>query len=138
MSLAFSPCPDSPEVPPMLLSRLGTGFSVRARLIVLSIIPVVGLVAIASAYLSSEHAVETAFGSVQQSARMAEMSRAFKDALITMQMRAKEFVAQPQPALLARFNEAHSAAVDSLKALQDLVPDTARGNLGARQSGVGA
>src|ERR1043165_4414654 len=122
---------------PMLLSRLGTGFSVRARLIVLSIIPVVGLVAIASAYLSSEHAVEAAFGSVQQSTRRAETSRAFKDALITMQMRAKEFVAQPQPALLARFNEAHSAAVDSLKARQDLVPATERENLGALQNRVG-
>ena len=60
----------------MLLSRFSTGFTVRARLIVLSIIPVVGLAAIASAYLSSEHAVEKAFGSVQQSARMAEASRA--------------------------------------------------------------
>ena len=84
----------------MLLSRFSTDLSVRARLIVLSIIPVVGLAAIAFAYLSSEHAVEKAFSSVQQSARMADASRAFKEALTTMQMRAKEFVAQPQQQFL--------------------------------------
>src|SRR2546421_13074920 len=104
----------------MLLSRFSTGFTVRARLIVLSIIPVIGLAAIGSAYLSSEHAVEKAFSSVQQSTRMADASRAFKDALATMQMRAKDFVSQPRPALIARFNEAHDAAIDSLKMLQQL------------------
>ena len=120
----------------MLLSRFSTGFTVRARLIVLSIIPVVGLAAIASAYLSSEHAVEKAFGSVQQSARMAQASRAFKDALTSMHMRAKDFVVQPQPALVARFNETHDAAIDSLKTLQQLVGEAERQNLTALQDRV--
>src|SRR5205814_197611 len=120
----------------MLLSRFSTGFTVRARLIVLSIIPVVGLAAIASAYLSSEHAVEKAFGSVQQSARMAEASRAFKDALTSMHMRAKDFVVQPQPALVARFNETHDAAIDSLKTLQQLVGEAERQNMTALQDRV--
>ena len=40
-----------------------------------------------------------AFGSVQQSSRLADASRAFKEALTTMQVRAKDFVAQPQPVL---------------------------------------
>ncbi len=61
----------------MLLSRL----SVRVRLIVLSLIPVAGFVAVGAAYVSSEHAVESAFGSVRQSSRLAEASRAFKAAL---------------------------------------------------------
>src|SRR5436309_9570645 len=113
----------------MLVSRFSTDLSVRARLIVLSIIPVVGLAAIAFAYLSSEHAVEQAFGSVQQSARMADASRAFKEALTTMQMRAKEFVAQPQPSLVSRFVDAHDAAMDSLKNLHDLVGEAERQNL---------
>src|SRR5947209_8875305 len=113
----------------MLLSRFSTDLSVRARLIVLSTIPVVGLAAIAFAYLSSEHAVEKAFSSVQQSARMADASRAFKEALTTMQMRAKEFVAQPQPALVWRFGDAHDAAIDSLKTLQELVGEAEGQNL---------
>src|SRR5436309_10592749 len=117
----------------MLVSRFSTDLSVRARLIVLSLIPVVGLAAIAFAYLSSEHAVENAFSSVQQSTRMADASRAFKDALTTMHMRAKDFVSQPQPALAARFNEAHEAAIDNLKELQGLVDQTERQNLFALQ-----
>ena len=79
----------------MRLSRLSTDLSVRTRLIVLSLIPVVGFAAIAFAYLSSERAVDAAFGSVQQSSRLADASRAFKEALTTMQVRAKDFVAQP-------------------------------------------
>jgi methyl-accepting chemotaxis protein len=121
----------------MLLSRFSTDLSVRSRLIVLSLIPVAGIAAIALAYLSSESAVEKAFGSVQQSARMADASRAFKDALTTMQMRARDFVAQPAPALVSRFNEAHDAAIDNLKTLQDLVGESERQNLIALQSRVG-
>src|SRR4051794_31249642 len=101
----------------MVFSRFSTDLSVRARLIVLSLIPVVGFAAIALAYLSSERAVDGAFGSVQQSARLADASRAFKEALTTMQMRAKEFVAQPQPGLAARFADARDAAMESLKVL---------------------
>ena len=91
----------------MLLSRLSAALSVRMRLIVLSLIPVIGFVAVGVAYVSSEHTVEAAFASVQQSSRLADASRAFKDALTTMQVRAKEFVAQPQPVLITRFGEAH-------------------------------
>ena len=113
----------------MLLSRFSTDFSVRTRLIVLSLIPVVG-------YISSERTVEAAFGSVQQSARLAEASRAFKEALTTMQVRAKEFVAQPQPALVARFADAHEAAMDSLKTIQELVSEAERQNLAGLQGRV--
>jgi len=103
--------------------------SVRMRLIVLSLIPVVGFAAVGFSYISSEHTVDAAFGSVRQSARLAESSRAFKDALITMQMRAKEYAAQPQPVLISRFGEAEEAAVESLKTLQGLVEDSEKQNL---------
>src|SRR5947209_12450870 len=131
-SISISPPPE----PLMPLSRLSADLSVRSRLIVLSLIPVVGLAAIAFAYLSSEHAVEKAFSSVQQSTRMADASRAFKEALTTMHMRAKDFVGQPQPSLVARFNEAHEVAMSSLKTLQGLVNDTERQNLIALQGRV--
>ena len=98
----------------MLLSRLSGALSVRMRLIVLSVIPVFGFVAVGVAYVSSEHTVDAAFASVQQSSRLADASRAFKDALTTMQVRAKEFVAQPQPVLVTRFGEAHAAAIANL------------------------
>src|ERR1044071_1137315 len=113
----------------MLLSRFSTDFSVRSRLIVLSLIPVAGFAAIALAYLSSERAVDAAFESVQQSSKLSEASRAFKEALTTMQVRAKDFVAQPQPGLVSRFGEAHEGAMTNLKAIRDLVSETERQNL---------
>jgi methyl-accepting chemotaxis protein len=115
----------------MLLSRFSTDLSVRTRLIVLSLIPVVGFAAIAVAYLSSERAVEMAFGSVQQSSRLAEASRAFKDSLTSMQVRAKDFVAQPQPGLIARFSDAHDAAMDSLKTIRELANESDKQTLTA-------
>jgi methyl-accepting chemotaxis protein len=115
----------------MLLSRFSTDLSVRTRLIVLSLIPVVGFAAIAFAYLSSERAVEMAFGSVQQSSRLAEASRAFKDSLTSMQVRAKDFVAQPQPGLVARFSDAYDAAMDSLKTIQELADESDKQTLTA-------
>jgi methyl-accepting chemotaxis protein len=113
----------------MLLSRFSTDVSVRSRLIVLSLIPVFGFAAIAVSYLSSEREVESAFESVQQSSRLSEASRAFKEALTTMHMRAKDFVAQPQPGLVARFGEAHESALGSLNTIGDLISEEERQNL---------
>ena len=58
--------------------------------------------------------MEAAFASVQQSSRLAEASRVFKDSLTTMQVRAKDFVAQPQRDLVSRFQDAHDAATGAL------------------------
>ena len=80
----------------MALPRFGAAFSVRTRLIVLAFVPVVGFAAISLSYVSSERAVDAAFASVQQSSRLADASRVFKESLTTMQARAKDFVAQPQ------------------------------------------
>jgi methyl-accepting chemotaxis protein len=113
----------------MLLSRLSTVLSVSTRLTVLSLVPVVGLVAIGLSYVASERTIEGAFESVHQSTRLADASRAFKDALITMQMRTKEFVAQPQPYLISRFEESHASALESLKAIQGLVDEAERQNV---------
>src|SRR5262245_51482854 len=119
-----------------MLSRLNSAVSVRARLIVLSLIPVIGFAAVVFAYLSSERAVEAAFASVQQSARLAETSRAFKDALVAMQTSAKEFVAQPQPSFASRFDQAQEAAITALKTLQDLVGESEKPTLVGLQGRV--
>jgi len=119
-----------------MLSRLTAALSVRSRLIVLSLLPVVGFAAIGLSYLSSEREVDAAFGSVEQSSRLADASRAFKEALTTMQVRARDFVAQPQPGLVSRFGDAHAAAMDSLSTVHDLVSETERQNLIALQGRV--
>ncbi len=120
----------------MLLSRFSTDLSVRTRLIVLSLIPVVGFAAIALAYISSERAVDTAFDSVQQSSRLADASRVFKESLTGMQVYAKDYVAQPQLGLVARFSDAHGSAMESLNTLQELAGATDKPTLAALQGRV--
>ena len=120
----------------MALPRFGTAFSVRIRLIVLALIPVVGFAAISLAYVSSERAVDAAFASVQQSSRLADASRVFKESLTTMQARAKDFVAQPQATLIARFQDAHEAAIGSLQTIEELSSEADKPALGALQARV--
>ncbi|MEA2928500.1 MAG: methyl-accepting chemotaxis protein, partial [Hyphomicrobiales bacterium] len=121
---------------PMLLSRLSTLLSVRTRLTLLSLVPVIGLAAIGLSYVASERTVESAFDSVHQSSRLADASREFKDALTTMQVRTKEFVAQPRSHLITRFNEGYDAATVSLQILKDLVSGDERPNLIALEGRV--
>src|ERR1041384_3732998 len=120
----------------MLLSRFSTDLSVRARLIVLSLIPVVGFAAIGFAYLSSEREVEAAFDSVQQSSRLAEASRAFKESLTSMQVNAKDYVVHPRLRLASRFAEAHESAIASLKIVQELASDADKPTLTALEGRV--
>lgn len=118
-------------LPRLAFPRIGTSLSVRKRLIVLGLVPVFGFTAIGFAYVSSEKTVEAAFGSVQQSARLADASRTFKEALTGVQIRAREFVATPQPGIAQRFAESHQSAVDSLKTIQELASEAERQNLTA-------
>ena len=121
----------------MRLPRLGTDLSVRTRLVVLSLIPVVGFAAIAFAYLSSEREVEAAFGSVRESSRLADASRSFKEALTTMQVSAKDYVAQPAPRLIARFSDSHDAAIESLKIIQEVSGEADKQTLTGLEGRVG-
>ena len=120
----------------MALPRFGAAFSVRTRLIVLAFVPVVGFAAISLSYVSSEQAVDAAFASVQQSSRLADASRVFKDSLTTMQARAKDFVAQPQATLISRFQDAHDAATGALVTIAELSSETDKQTLDALQGRV--
>ena len=120
----------------MFLSRLSTALSVRTRLTVLSLLPIVGLAAIGVSYVASERTVDAAFASVQQSSQLADASRVFKDALTTMQVRVKEFVAQPRPHLIGQFQDSHAAALASLKAIESLVDEAERQNVALLQGRV--
>jgi methyl-accepting chemotaxis protein len=71
-----------------LSSRLGSLLrrplyliSVRARIVALAFIPVIGFAIIGLAYLAGEQEVEAAFGSVKTSGALASASRDFKGAI---------------------------------------------------------
>jgi methyl-accepting chemotaxis protein len=96
------------------LSRLLATFSVRTRIIVLALVPVVGFIANGLTYISGEADVGTAFKIVHRSGTLADASRDFKSAVSTMRITVKDFTASPSNDLVANFEQAHALALQSL------------------------
>lgn len=96
------------------LTRLLTAFSVRTRIIVLAVIPVVGFLGNGLTYLSGEGEVATAFQTVNRSGALADASRDFKSAVSTMRIIVKDFSVTPSDNLVVGFEQAHAIALHSL------------------------
>ena len=102
-------------------ARLSSLMSVRARVAVLALIPVFGFLANGVSQLTNERQVEGAFATFRDSAKLAEASREFKGALVTMRMTASEFSQKPSHDIASLFKEAQQTAVDSLNVITPLV-----------------
>ena len=103
------------------LAHMLTSFSVRTRIIVLALIPVVGFLANGLTYLAGEGEVDTAFQTVQRSAGLADASRDFKNAVSTMQIAVKDFSAAPSSDLVATFDRAYYLALQSLDTIAEVI-----------------
>jgi methyl-accepting chemotaxis protein len=106
--------------------RLISGVSVRARIIALSLIPILGFVANGIAYMSGKTEVDAAFASAQQAGGLAGTSREFKFALISMRMSAKEFATQPSYDLVRMFEVSHEAALRGLDLIETTSNDVSQ------------
>jgi methyl-accepting chemotaxis protein len=100
------------------LSRRFKGMSVRAKIILLAIIPVVGLGVIGAAYLSGERAVDEAFRAVRNSSVLTSASGDFRVALVDMRVIAQVFAQRPTRALVEEFAAANKAARASLDVIE--------------------
>src|SRR6202142_600602 len=96
------------------VSRLLTSISVRTRIVVLALIPVVGFLANGLTYFSGEGDVGTAFETVKHSVGLADTSRDFKSAVAAMRIIVKDFSANPSDNLVVSFEQVHSVALQSL------------------------
>ncbi len=96
------------------LDRLLTSISVRTRIVVLALIPVVGFLANGLTYVSGEGDVGAAFDTVKHSTALADASRDFKSAIAAMQITVKDFGANPSSNLVLNFEQAHGLALKSL------------------------
>jgi methyl-accepting chemotaxis protein len=101
-------------IPLNRLSRMLTSISVRARIVVLALIPVLGFVTNGLTYISGESDVGTAFDTFKHSAKLADASRDFKNAISAVRIIVKDFTANPSDNLVVSFDEAHARAVHSL------------------------
>ncbi|HZT27043.1 MAG TPA: HAMP domain-containing methyl-accepting chemotaxis protein [Pseudolabrys sp.] len=88
--------------------------SVRTRIIVLAMVPVVGFLANGLTYLSGEHDVGAAFKTVSQSRELADASRDFKIAVAAMRIAAKDFTVTPHGTLVEAFESSQNDATKNL------------------------
>ena len=98
-------------------TRLVSQVSVRTRVIVIAIIPVLGFLANGIAFMTAQSEVAAAFRSAHESAAVAEASREFKLALTAMRMSAREFAAHPSYDDVTAFAGAHDNAIQFLEAM---------------------
>ena len=111
------------------LNRLLTSISVRTRIIVLALIPVVGFLANGLTYVSGEGDVGRAFETVQHSTALADASRDFKSAVAAMQITVKDFGANPSDNLVVNFEQQHALALQSLDNIAASIDRRHAGNI---------
>jgi methyl-accepting chemotaxis protein len=70
--------------------------SVRARIVAIALIPVVGFLANGIAFTSGAADVEAAFSSVKRAARLSDAAHDFKASLASMRLTVRDF-ASPMP-----------------------------------------
>src|SRR5438128_9149509 len=95
----------------MSLFHFATALSIRTRIGALALIPVAGIFAISIAYTSGEIEVEGAFDNVKQAVELADNSRTFRSAVVSMRSTARNFVAGPQSTYLKSFEDSRATAL---------------------------
>jgi methyl-accepting chemotaxis protein len=87
--------------------------SVRTRIIGLALVPVVGFLANGIAFTAGQSGVTDAFANVGTAAALADASREFKLALASMQIAAKDYVAQPSDERARAFAAAQTLTISN-------------------------
>jgi len=102
----------------MFISHLFSRLSVRARIVVLGVIPVVGFLANGMAYLTGDAEVGRAFEAVHRNTEVADASRDLKTGLLVMRAATTDFVARPSDAEAKNFDEGQAMAMQCLDRIQ--------------------
>src|SRR3972149_5817083 len=103
-----------------------SALSVRARIIAIAVVPVVGFLANGIAFPSGEAEVDAAFTSVKRAAVLSDTANDFKAALATMRLTVRDFASKPETTLVSAFDESRQLATDSLDAIEGSLTDKER------------
>jgi methyl-accepting chemotaxis protein len=106
--------------------RFITGISVRARIIVLAAIPVIGFLANGIAYTAGEREVEQAFRTADRAADLAEISREFRGMLIQMRVRTRDFALRSSEELIQAFDTAYDGALRTFRIIEAAIDTPTR------------
>src|ERR1700733_142922 len=102
----------------MFFANIFSRLSVRARIVVLGVIPVVGFLANGIAFLTGDTAVESAFNTVHRNTEVADASRDLKAGLLAMRAATSDFVAHPSDAEVKNFDDGQAMAMACLDRIQ--------------------
>ena len=111
--------------------RIVSNLSVRARIVLITLIPVIGFLANGLTYVSGEREVDAAFGSFTQATTRADASREFKRAVVTIQAAARSFAEHLRPGYLQILSDAQAAAAAQFAIIQQLSDGGRQSNLDA-------
>ena len=102
----------------MFITQIFSRLSVRARIVVLGVIPVVGFLANGIAYLTGDVEVGSAFEAVHRNTEVADASRDLKTGLLIMRAATTDFVARPSDDEVKNFSDGQAMAMGSLDRIQ--------------------
>lgn len=103
-----------------------SGLSVRVRIVVLAVIPVIGFLANGVAFIGGEAGVEDAFESVKHAGALADTSQDFKGSLAAMRIHARDFGTRPSRGTIEAFEAAHALALRSLAVIETAIDKAER------------
>src|SRR5580658_3977210 len=95
----------------MVIAQIFSKLSVRARIIVLGLTPVVGFLAISIAFLIGDAQLGSAFDRVHRNTEIADASRNLKTGLLIMRAATTDFVAHPSDAEVNNFEAGQALAM---------------------------
>jgi methyl-accepting chemotaxis protein len=104
-----------------MFARIFSKLSVRARIIVLGVIPVFGFLASGIAFLSGDSEVGQAFDSVHRNTVVSDASRDLKIGLLMMRAATIEFVAHPSDTEVKDFDDGQGIAIRSLDRIEEIL-----------------
>ena len=118
--------------------HLTLGLSVRARIVVLALIPVIGFLANGVTYVSGEGEVGQSFATANRARELADASRDFKIAIAAMRIAAKDFTVSPRGALVDSFAAAADAANKSLDQIEQTIGNLPHDDIAGLRSSLAA
>ena len=111
----------------MFITQIFSRLSVRARIVVLGVVPVIGFLAIGIAYLTGDAEVGRAFEAVHRNTEVADASRDLKTGLLIMRAATTDFVAHPTDAEVKEFDDGQALAMQCLDRIDAALASSQQG-----------
>ena len=108
------------------LNRMISRISVRARIVLLAAIPVLGFLINSIAYTTGENEVASAFRKADAASDLAEVSREFRANLVQTRVRARDFVMRPSQDAIQDFEATRDVADRTLATIDGAGDESTR------------